>query len=157
MNIPKINIDITSVTSSKSSNESTNEVKFIKSIKNPTGTKTISEVPIVSPPRIINVPYSKVKGIPKSLFHDNEITFEDQDKNNKDLVQNEEIQSTEFVPTEQKETESDQETPKEKKRIFEIAFSAISPAEVIEIDKEKRTRLHTTRAPETVMVQFYKQ
>ena len=64
MNIPKINIDITSVTSSKSSNESTNEVKFIKSIKNTSGTEVTSDVPIVSTPKIINVPYSDVKATP---------------------------------------------------------------------------------------------
>ena len=126
MNIPKVNIDITSITSSKSSNKSTNEEKFIKSIKNPSGTKTTSEVPIVSPPRIINVSYSKVKGTPKSLFHDNGITIEDQDNNNKEFVQNEETQSTEFVPSEQNESEPDRETQKEKKRILRLLL--VQPA-----------------------------
>ena len=76
MNIPRINIDITSTTTSKTSEGSTNEVKFIKSIKNPADIHTTSEVPIVSPPKIINVPCSDEKGSSKSLFHDNEITID---------------------------------------------------------------------------------
>ena len=88
--------------------------------KNTSGTEVTSDVPIVSPPKIINVPYSDMNKTPRSLFFDNETTIEDQDNNNKDLVQNEETKSTEFVPTEQKESEPDQETPKEKKRILRL-------------------------------------
>ena len=44
---------------------------------------------------------------------------------------------------------------KEKKGIFKTALSATSPPKVIDIDKEKRTRLHTTRAPETLTVHFF--
>ena len=126
MNIPKINIDITSVTSSKSSDESTNEVKFIKTTKNTSSTDVTNDVPIVSPPKIINVPYSDMNKKPRSLFFDDETTIDDQDNNNKDLVQNEETQSTEFVPTEQKESEPDRETPKEKKRILRLLL--VQPA-----------------------------
>ena len=63
---------------------------------------------------------------PRLLFFDNETTIEDQDNNNEDLVQNKETQSIEFVPPEQKESEPDRETPKEKKRILRLLL--VQPA-----------------------------
>ena len=104
-----------------------NEVKFIKCVKNPADTHTTSEVPSISPPRIINVTYSDEKGTSKSLFHDDEITIDDQDNENKESVQNEETQNTKSVPPKQKESVPDRDTQQEKKRIFESAFSATSP------------------------------
>ena len=58
--------------------------------------------------------------------------------------------------SEQNKNNPDREYYLDVERGFETDFSTISLAQVTEIEKEKKTRLTTTRPPEIVTVHFYK-
>ena len=70
MDILKINIVIADTTTSRTSKDLSNEVHFIKSIKNQIHEKTTSEPPVVSPSQIIFVSNCDENSSIYLLFHE---------------------------------------------------------------------------------------
>ena len=107
---------------------------------------------MVSPPRVITVPYCDENSSIYSLFYEDESIVEEQE-----IVQIEMEENIQGTTNEQNESDTNWEYYIDKMRVFETTFSAISPIKVIKIHKEMKTRLTTIRPLDTAMVHFYKQ
>ena len=83
----KTSDDIANTTTSRTAKESSNEVQFIKSIKNQVYKKITSDPSVVSPLQVITVPFCDNNSSVDSLFHEDESIVEEQEDKDKEIIQ----------------------------------------------------------------------
>ena len=135
MNVPRVSIDIASTSStSKQSSDSNNEVQYLKTVRT-CGVKVNKPSKVQVPPKIITVPDSDEASISESEFSEDECTP------SKKVCASSTVQHKIPKNNEGSMFSGSNKTNQEKvnyldnKRMHETAFSATSPMEINDIDK----------------------